>query len=360
MERPGIGDPLGGWQGASGWLVRRVLSDPGAVAEAQRLIRDGSGFDRYLRARRLIEDGAEHDALDFRWSASALRAGGYEPEARLLESLTVTENWLRAAAARWENRYVGREAPGATSVSQQLRLGLVSPVGAPRRGIDGSVYQESRYSGRSALEGTLAVIMVGRGAAEIIRGWDGRDEAQAWMRSRLPSITGPLPPPPAGRQSRSWAEEQALAYLLTHLPEVGSLAGPLANYVFSADVRDEIYRAILATAIRRCSGPAGPEHVAAEAEARYVWAPAWAREDLGGTAAPWVRSYVERLAMTDASRDAARDAICRLSSPHPAPGHGRPTLKTRTPHPVSPHPLVIPLQRRPPEQPPPGPVPGMI
>lgn len=359
MERPGIGDPLGGWQGASGWLVRRVLGDPGAVAEAQRLIRDG-GLDRYLCARRLIEDGAEHDALDFRWSAKALRAGGYEPEARLLESLTVTENWLRAAAVRWENRYVGRLAPDTTAAMQQLRLGLVSLVGLPRRGIDGSMYQEGRYNGRSALEGTLAVIVAGRGAAEIIRGWDSREEARAWMHGRLPSVTGPLPPPPASRRSRAWAEEQALAYLLTHLSEAGSLAGPLACYVFSADVRDETYRAILATAIRRSSGPAGREHVAAETEARYAWAPAWAREELGGSAAPWVRSYVERLATTDVSRGAARDAIRRLSLPHPAPGYSRSPLKTRTSHPTSPHPPVIPLQRRPPEQPSPGPTPRMI
>jgi hypothetical protein len=172
---------------------------------------------------------------------------------------------------------------------QQLSLGLVTPVGAPRQGIDGIVYQESRYSGGSVLEGMSAVIVASRGAAEIIRGWDGREQAQAWMRGRLPSVAGLLSPPPASRQSRVWAEEQALAYLLTHLPQASSLAGPLSCYVFSADVRDEIYRAILATAIGRSGGlairqpgPAKPEDVAAEAEARYAWAPAWARKDLGG------------------------------------------------------------------------------
>jgi hypothetical protein len=53
-------------------------------------------------------------------------------------------------------------------------------------------------------------------------------------------------------------------------------------------------------AIRR--GPASPaacEQAEPEAGARYAWAPVWAREELGGPSAPWVRSYVERLAMTD-------------------------------------------------------------
>lgn len=303
MDRPDTGE----------WLVRRVLQHPEVVAEAERMMTGDSSLGSRLAARRLIENGTEHEGEEYHWSAYALRSGGYEREAAVLEQVTVTEDWIRRAEVRWEHRYQGAADP-ATAARRTPDAGLIEPTGTQLRGVDGALYQEGRRTVRPA----PVVIVSARGMTDIVGGFSGRDDARRWMASRRPGTPGPLRRAPAG--SATWTEEQVLAYMMTHPESVPPIAASLGGHVFGQDVRDEIYRAVLATAVRPVpGGPSFARRAADEVAARYAWAPAWARRELGGPSAPWMRDYVSRIARTEVSHGEAVDAVTRLQNPGPLP-----------------------------------------
>jgi hypothetical protein len=213
------------------------------------------------------------------------------------------------AAARWELRYDGRAGHESRIVLEQVTSGLLD-LGPGMRGADGVLYRAGGYSHRSQLHGTAVVLVQARGGCELLAGWESPLAAWDWVRGRLPSADGPLHLPEGGT-SRTAPEEQVLAWGLRYPWELDWLAIAIRGNVFSCDARDEIFAA--AVYLHGWGGTVDAGTVAAEVSSRYLQAPAWACEDLGGPGAPWIGRYVQRLAVTEVPPGAAAEAAAALA-----------------------------------------------
>jgi hypothetical protein len=155
-----------------------------------------------------------------------------------------------------------------------------------------------------------------------------------------------------GAVPRMIREEQVVAFVLRAPWELDAVSAALPWFCFAADVREEVFQA--ARLIHSRGGTVDARSVATEAASRYEWAPAWARDALGGPGTPSVFRYIARLAATEVSPGLARQAISALAASCPAPAGGA--------RPVSPRHCAVLLDQRPGPSPPvipSGPAPHM-
>lgn len=298
-------------------LARMVLDGDGLISQARDSIsQDSGGRAGLLRARRLIEAGwpdQDHvpSARDFGLAARMLEDGGHGGQARRLAAMARTQQWLDMAALSWEQRYAALAGHDSVHVLRQLDGG-VSGLGPEHRGVDGAVYQAGEYSGG----GRPVVVVRTRASCELLTGWEEPLAAGQWVAGRLPSADGPLCWPPTGAVPRMVREEQVLAFVLRYPWELDAVSAALPGFIFAADVREELFQA--ARLIHARGGTVDGRWVAAEAASRYEWAPAWARDALGGPGTPSVFRYAARLAATEAGPGLARQAISALAASCPA------------------------------------------
>jgi hypothetical protein len=300
-------------------LARMVLDGDGLISQARDSISQGSGGRAgLLRARRLIESSwpdQDHipSARDFSLAARVLADGGHGGQARLLAAMARTQQWLDMAALSWEQRYTALADHDSVRVVRQ-QDGGVSGLGPAHRGVDGALYQVGGYSG-----GPVVVVRT-RASCELLTGWEAPLGAWQWVRGRLSSAHGELDWPRGDQVPRMVREEQVLAFVLRYPWELDAVSAALPGFMFAADVREEIFQA--ARLIHSHGGSVNARSVAAEAGSRYEWAPAWARDALGGDGTPLVTRYAGRLAATEVDPGTARHATGDLARRCAAPDRG--------------------------------------
>jgi hypothetical protein len=334
-------------------LAGMVIDGYALISQAYRLISDDSGGRAaLLRARRLIESGwPDRDhvpaARDFGLAARMLEDGGHAGQARMLAAMARTQQWLDMAALSWERRYTALADHHSVQLLRQLDDGAFG-LGAEHRGVDGALYQAGAYC-----DVPVPVVVVRtRSSCELLTGWDAPLAAWQWVRGRLSSAHGELDWPPGDQVPRMVREEQVLAFVLRYPRELDAVSEALPGFTFAADVREEIFQA--ARLIHARGGTVDARSVAAEACSRYEWAPAWARDALGGPGTPSVDRYAARLAATEVRPGLVGQAISALAASCPAPAGGA--------RPVSPRHFAVLLDQRPGSSPPvipSGPVPRM-
>jgi hypothetical protein len=228
-----------------------------------------------------------------------------------------TEYRLRAAASRWDHRYDGSADLATRRILEHVRARFLD-VGPACRGVDGALYQAGGYGPRSELYGMAVAMVRTRGCCELITSWDSPLAPWEWMRNRMASADGPLRAPGNGPVPRFTREEQVLAFGLRYPWELDWLAAAMSGYTFACDVRDEIFAS--ARFISMHGGTIDARTVAAEVSGRYAWAPAWARDELGGAQAPGIARYLHRLAVTEVAPGTAGEAVAELSARRAGPG----------------------------------------
>jgi hypothetical protein len=340
-------------------LARMVIDGDELISQARGIISlDSGGRAALLRARRLIESGwPDRDrvpsARDFSLAAQMLADGGRAGQARMLAAMARTQQWLDMAGFSWDQRYAALAGHASVRVLRQVTSGVFD-LGPEHRGVDGAVYQAGGYSGGGEQPGEPVVVLRTRASCELVTGWEEPLAAWQWVAGRLPSADGPLCWPPGGAIPRMVREEQVLAFVLRAPWELDAVSEALPWFQFAADVREEVFQA--ARLIHARGGTVDARSVAAEAASRYEWAPAWARDALGGPGTPSVLRYAARLAATEVSPGLARQAIGDLAQLCAAPDRDS---RQRT---VSPRHQAVLLDRRPDAVPhvvPRGPAPRM-
>jgi len=325
-----------------------IIGDSRLAGELRRVVQERGWQDGPLFARRAVEerwaDGcACPSGSDYLLAARLVADAGYELDADLLRLMAGIERILARHESRWQHRYDGYVHLGADELAALFRDGVRS-LGTPCRGIDGARYIIGRFSATSPGYETTGVLAATRAGCELLAGWDSPAAADDWVRGRLAPATGPLMPP-GGHMPRLAREEQVLAFVLRYPWELDAVAAALPGYVFTADLRDEIFAA--ARMLHASGGTVDAATVAAETERRCAWAPSWAREILGGPRAPLAAGYVRRLAVTPVTSAAAQQAISELVRPRqiPSPAH-RPACAARSSLPVTAMPPEVPPQSR--------------
>jgi len=140
--------------------------------------------------------------------------------------------------------------------------------------------------------------------------WADYAAMSAWTAGRGSTASGPLdaPPTPGGNRFRPWREEQVLARMLEDPGEVTALAAGLPPDTFTADIRYDIYAAIISVASR--GQRPDPERVTAEIDRRLAWLPDHALPVYpAGLAA---QAYLSRLAATPVTSGEAIEAARAL------------------------------------------------
>jgi DnaB-like helicase N terminal domain len=238
---------------------------------------------------------------DYARMAADYEAAGRVREAALLRQVATTEELRAEARARWNHRYTDRPAGTADEMIAKMADGGMidfDPDG-PLRGLDGAAYQPGMLTFTSLAH--PVVLVASRAGLDFAVDWADYAAMSAWIAGRGSTAGGALdqPPTPYGHRFRPWREEQVLARMLEAPDEVPVLAAKLPPDTFTADVRYDIYAAILA--VHNAGLRVGPEHVAAELGSRLAWLPDHALPLYGGPAGRTAHAYLSRLAASSAT-----------------------------------------------------------
>ena len=176
------------------------------------------------------------------------------------------------------------------------------------------------------------VLVAGRGMRQLVTGFDDQAAAARWLHDRGPMASGPLTPPEVPSLRRALLEEHILARMLYRPGDLPGAMAALPATTFTADVRYDIYAAIITVA--RSGQPWDLRHVAAELGRRMDWVLDWALPRYGGQDAPWAQAYLRRLTDTEPvsyaePRLLADDTRPQLRSEGPEAGVQRPAGTVR-------------------------------
>ena len=242
---------------------------------------------------------------DYELVAADYEAAGRAEEAALLRQVAGTRELQAEARARWNHRYADRPAGAADEmITKMADSGMIDfdPDG-PYRGLDGAAYRP----GVLTITGQEhpVVVVASRAGRDLAVDWASYAAMSAWTAGRGSTASGPLeaPPTPEGHRFRPWQEEQVLARMLEAPDEIPALAAWLPPDRFTADVRYDIYAAILAVASQ--GERPSPERVAAELGSQLAWVPDHALSLYGGPAGPTAQAYLARLAATPVTSNEA-------------------------------------------------------
>jgi hypothetical protein len=324
------------------WLTSILQSDVTVLRMAGEQYTAGTDAESAALAARRSLDGLLRvmsgwpRPQDYARMAADYEAAGRAHEAALLRQVAATGELQAEVRARWNHRYTSRPAGTADEMIATMADGGMidfDPDG-PFRGIDGASYRPGMLT-IIDLEHPVVVVAT-RAGLELAVDWADYAAMSAWIAGRGSTASGPLGPPatPEGHRFRPWREEQVLARILEAPGEVRALAAGLPPDTFTADVRYDIYAAILAVTSQGL--PPGPEQVAAELGSRLAWLPDHTLPLYGGPAGHTAQAYLSRLAaspVTDAEAIAAAGALHREDAQDRAHGLKRAPEHTEDPGP---------------------------
>jgi hypothetical protein len=232
---------------------------------------------------------------DYGLIADDLERLGWLTHAATLRDLTGTDQLIGQAAEQWTRRYWCRgETVPELEMDRKLAMDSTSLADAdPVPGIDGATYQRGYVDTEG---GGHFVIVRGRGLAELIEFGDDEQTCDQWVASRGALATGPLHPPAALQNSRTWQEEQLLAAMLCDPGTLARYRDDVPLDSFTADSRYEIYFALL-----QMADISQRWHRLQDGNwlnARQGHIPAGELGMYGGDGMPWVRIYLDRLSET--------------------------------------------------------------
>jgi len=320
---------------ASGfWLTDILQSDVTMLGMAGEQYAAGTDAETGALAARRSLDGQLRVTSgwprpeDYARMAADYEAAGRADEAALLRRVAETEELRAEARARWNHRYTGHPAGTADEmIATMADSGMIDfdPDG-PYRGIDGALYRPGALA-ITDLEHPIVVVAT-RAGLELAVEWADYAAMSAWTAGRGSTASGPLdaPPTPGGHRFRPWREEQVLARMLEAAGEVTALAAALPPDTFTADVRYDIYAAIISVTSQ--GQRPGPENVAAELDRRLAWLPDHALPAYGGPAGLAAQAYLSRLAATPVT---SAEAIEAASTLHQEDAQNRARGLTRSP-----------------------------
>jgi hypothetical protein len=236
---------------------------------------------------------------------------GWLEHAATLRDLAGTDDLLAQAAGEWTGRYQGR-GQTVPELDMHTKLGNENTHLAdadPVRGIDGAWYRRGYID---AADGGHIVLVQGRGLHELIGFGDDGQTCERWVASRGALATGPLDPPPAVQDSRTWQEEQLLAAMLSSPAALARYRDQFPPDAFTADSRYDIYRALLDLA--DTSDRWYPWQVRDWVAARQDQIPVSELGPYGGDGMPWTRTYLDRLTVTTWTPAAASAAAAAITA----------------------------------------------
>ena len=320
---------------ASGfWLTDILQSDVTMLRTAGEQATSGTDAETGALAARRRLDGLLRVMTgwprpeDYARMAADYEASGRADEAALLRRIAATEDLQAEARARWNHRYAGRPAnPADEMIAKMSDSGMIDfdPDG-PYPGIDGAAYQPGMLT---ILDQEHPVVVAAtRAGLELAVDWADYPAMSQWIAGRGSTASGPLNAPPTrdGDRFRPWREEQVLARMLEAPAEVPALAAGLPPDTFTADIRYDIYAAILAVASRGQRPDA--EEVAVELNRRLAWLPDHALPAYGGPAGRTAQAYLSRLLMSPVT---SGEAITAATTLHQEDAQGRALGLTRSP-----------------------------
>lgn len=346
------------------WLAAQSARRPEAVTRAQRLMAAGGrSNDAVQHGRQYLERafGADPEAsftrADYEFAGDWLYGAGRQAHGEVMESIAAVDGELRAAWPSWRHRYDGRPLTAAErGAEEQLRTGQVVERSRPGHGIDGGWYGAAWYprTGQPAVVVTTSAL-----TREVIPFGDVAG-ARAWLDSRSPRSTGPLPATAAGpAASRTAREEELLAWLVRSPGDTAAAMADLGPAAWTTHLRAE-----LAAALRwstETGGTPGFGVIAGNFGRRLLRAPGPAAEEIGWPHATRAMTYLQRLASTPVTRQQAREAAHRLATADAAALAMAPSSAPLAPsapaRPARPSPHPVPPVLPPPPVPQPGPVP---
>lgn len=291
------------------YVTSMLRSDAVILMLARKAVEEGGGstgahidartiLDRELRALMSWPSGEDYVRV-----AEDYERMGKAEDAMLLRRLAATDTMIAAARTEWNTRYDARRStPAAEMIDAMRQAGIIDfdPAG-PYLGVDGAAYEPGAFT--MSGEQKPILVVTGRGSAEFITDWPSFDAMTSWVASRGTTASGPLTPPPAKRDCRTWEEDQILARLITSPRDTWRRTTGLTADTFTTDVRYDLYQAVVTVAGH--SGSYAPEQVAAELGRRMAAVPAYALVNYGGTTGLFARAYLARLASTEVSSERA-------------------------------------------------------
>jgi hypothetical protein len=300
--------------GSAQWLVQQAAAETRVLREAGKIIAEGGrSNDMCLLARRFLE--REWDLRvpgpQYRQAADLLDKGGQGRLAEIFSSIAATDTELAAARHAWAARWTTAPA-NADVLAAQFATGLIETTGVPALGVDGAWYQRAVYRDQALGPGRPGVLVSTMTTRELVTGFGSQQVMDGWLRSReRAAARGPLADPPIEQPPRFVLEERVLAWLIRHPgwlpPDFGN---DLRTGLWTADCRHEIDAALRTTGVR--DGRAGYSQTVRELRRRTLRTPDWASDLVGWPAGHWVQQYLWRLAATNVSQNAARDAFQTL------------------------------------------------
>jgi hypothetical protein len=301
---------------ASVQLADWSLAHQDQIATAMRLIAAGGrSNDSCLHARQFLDQALSAAGMqtltsaDYRHAAALLNGDQRSLVlGDVMDTLADTDGELRYAVPAWHARYATRpETQPERQAAAQLRAGDVKESGQASRGLDGAWYTRAWYP-RS---GKPAVVVTSSAMSEEIVNFANTGDAQSWLESRSPAMTGPLRTTATGPTSRTAREEEVLALILRD-PQAGmgvaALAGPAT---WTTHLRAELFAAWRwATAE---GGKPGYGVIAATYTRRLLRAPTDAAADIGWPGATRATAYLQRLVATPVTQAQASASAMALA-----------------------------------------------
>jgi hypothetical protein len=300
-----------------------MLTQVHDLDKAGSLARSGDPVS-ILRARRYLDQilamqsGHPSPRVSYRYAIAQLEQQARPGLAQLVRELASLEPVLAGTARQWRHRYTGR---AASTAERDDRRAVITADWAVRdeqyAGLDGLLYTPGvcRFWGQDV----PVVLARSRGMVELITGFASLAAARGWVRDdRCAAEPRPLAPPPGCWPPRITREEHVLAGLLHHPGPLSEVAGWLPASTFTADVRYEIFAAIIACrrapadSITRAFGTPGIDQITHEMLTRLAGSPDWDNPRLGGPGTPLATAYLHRLASTSITAGTAARAAQRL------------------------------------------------
>jgi hypothetical protein len=306
-----------------GWLTRRLLGDPGLLAEVLAEAREETMLGD-LRAREVLAIRLGFDrvrdltAIDYGHAFRALARAGDDEAARAVAAVGMAAQLLPGHSMEWiarcESRPLTRAQRDALDLAGngQARRDepgtLTGPDGT--RGIDGAWYKAARFRLRPGFHYDPAVIVTTMaGTAEVVTGFRSEGDRASWLADRTHDNPGPLTSALTGVRSRAGQEELVLAWLLSRPRLDAPAPDGLGPRLFTTHSRAEIFRAWE----QAWPGASGDE-VAAVLDVRLLVAPDWAAADVGAPGQRTAPAYLRRLAATPVTEARAAAALRNLAS----------------------------------------------
>jgi hypothetical protein len=300
-----------------------MLTQVHDLDKAERLARSRDPASM-LRARRYLdqilatESGHPSPRVSYRRAIADLEQQARPGLAGFVRELARLEPVLADTTRRWQDRYSGRALTAAERDDHRAVTTADWVVwDEPYAGIDGMLYTPGlcRFWGQDV----PVVLARSRSTVELIDGFTSLEAARGWVRGdRCAADPGPLVPPPGCQSPRITRDEHVLAGLLRCPGELSEVAALLPALTFTADVRYDIFTAILASrqgppdVITRAFGGPGIDQITRETLTRLAGSPDWDNPRLGGPGTPLATAYLHRLASTPITAGTAARAAQRL------------------------------------------------